>query len=472
MLVCLPALAVAEESLTSLTRSIETFIKSPDSRFAPETAARAQAILGAALMAGRKHDLKAQNESMQAAAEMLASARKAVRDFKSKYSDVLRFEQAAVEAAGGIPTQTEAIKSHVHVLIQAFEHGDLNQAVKLSDNAKTALKAFLDSRLPALLDKTDSALVIAARSGAKRYAPLTYTAARTWLSSALAYTDGVSNKWPEHPRLGLKLANRAREIARQAKEWRKHPESYESLLMQARQERRKIAGLLNIRVDKDDPVADVDTSVLLQRINALKYDLARERRNHKADIARLEATHALAMKEKITELQNEMSMRHSKQVGELKEAFRAKLERETFESRRWKHLHKLFKKGEVKILANLDGSMLIRLSALKFAPGSSVIKQKYFGLLSRVKAGLEQYPDRKISIEGHTDNKGDPKANQKLSLKRAETVRDFLIAAGMPGGRLKALGYGEVRPVASNDYKRGRAMNRRIDIIIQASSRP
>jgi len=125
----------------------------------------------------------------------------------------------------------------------------------------------------------------------------------------------------------------------------------------------------------------------------------------------------------------------------------------------------------VEILVNLDGSLLIRLSALKFAPGKTTISQKYFDLLSRLKTGLEQYPDRKITIEGHTDNKGDAKANQKLSLKRAEVVRDFLTAAGMSNGRLKALGYGEVRPVASNDYERGRAMNRRIDIIIQPKSR-
>jgi len=47
-------------------------------------------------------------------------------------------------------------------------------------------------------------------------------------------------------------------------------------------------------------------------------------------------------------------------------------------------------------------------------------------------------------------------------------VRDFLVAAGMEASRLKALGYGEVRPIASNDYERGLAMNRRIDIIIRA----
>jgi outer membrane protein OmpA-like peptidoglycan-associated protein len=86
-----------------------------------------------------------------------------------------------------------------------------------------------------------------------------------------------------------------------------------------------------------------------------------------------------------------------------------------------------------------------------------------------VKKALDQYADRKVVIEGHTDNKGDAKSNQKLSLKRAETVRDFLTASGLQKGRVKALGYGEVRPIASNDYERGRAMNRRIDVLIKAA---
>jgi len=46
-------------------------------------------------------------------------------------------------------------------------------------------------------------------------------------------------------------------------------------------------------------------------------------------------------------------------------------------------------------------------------------------------------------------------------------VRDFLISSGVSSARLKALGFGEVRPIASNDYEKGREMNRRIDVIIQ-----
>jgi len=464
----LPSIPVAAASLDSLTQDIEAFAKSPDGRFAPATTARTQAVLGAALVANRKHDVEALQDSLQTAESMLTSAREQAQAFKLKYKDVLDIEQAAMETSGNIPNSgLDAAKSRVRALVQAFERGDLNQSVNLAANAKKAFKSVLDSKLPPLLDKTDAALLIAARAGAKHYAPRAYQAAQKWLASALAYTDGLSKNWPRHPALGLKLANAARELALQVKQWRKHADSHEQLVLQARQERLRIARALGMDVDTADATADVDINILLQRINDMKSAFTQERQAHKNDIAALKQTYALDMQEKITSLQNEMARNQSQQVGELKEAFRAKLERETFETRRQKQLHKLFKKGEVEILANLDGSLLIRLSALKFAPGKITIAQKYFDLLSRLKSGLALYPDRKITIEGHTDNKGDAKANQKLSLKRAEVVRDFLTAAGMSGGRLKALGFGEVRPIASNDYERGRAMNRRIDIIIQ-----
>jgi len=472
LLFSVPSSALAIVSMDALAQQIEAFAHNPDSRFAPATLSRAQAVLGAALVADRNHNAKARQESLLAAEAMLANARKQAKTFKEKYKDVLELEQAATEASGNIPDSgLDAAKSHLGALVQAFEQGHLNQSVTLAADAKKAFKSVLDGKLPPLLEKTDAALLKASRAGAKHYAPQTYQAAQKWLASALAYTDGLGKNWPRHPALGLKLANAARELAAQVKQWRKHAGSHEQLVVQARQERLRIARVLGIDVDTNDATADVDINVLVQRINDLKSTLTQERLAHKNDITALTATYSRQMQKKIAELQNKMARNQNQQVGALKEAFRAKLERETFETRRQQQLRKLFKKGEVKILANLDGSLLVRLSALKFAPGKTTIAQKYFDLLSRLKSGLALYPDRKITIEGHTDNKGDAKANQKLSLKRAEGVRDFLTAAGMNNGRLKALGYGEVRPVASNDYERGRAMNRRIDIIIQPKTK-
>ena len=63
-------------------------------------------------------------------------------------------------------------------------------------------------------------------------------------------------------------------------------------------------------------------------------------------------------------------------------------------------------KSEVDIFANLDGSILIRLKGLQFAPGSREVAKKYHALLSKLKDALGVYADRKVNIEGHTDNDG------------------------------------------------------------------
>ncbi|RMD61677.1 MAG: OmpA family protein, partial [Planctomycetota bacterium] len=370
--------------------------------------------------------------------------------------------------AGDIPApDLAAAERKLDALARTVEAGDLNRAASLRDEAKQAFLDVLRAKLPPLLDKTDAALVQARRAGAKRYAPTLYEAARQWLAGALAWVSGASRIVPEHPRRGLALAEAARDMAEQVKQWRKHPDSFERLVLRARKERLMLARALNLPVDESDPLADVPVKTLTQAITRLERQLREERQARQRERDTLKAEYERRLQAETEAARQEALAAAAAQMKQLKEAFRAKLERETFETRRLKSLRKLFRKGEVNIMANLDGSVLIRLSALKFAPGKSTLDRKYFDLLRRVKQGLELYPDRKIIIEGHTDNQGDARANQRLSLKRAEGVRDFLVAAGMPAGRLKALGYGEVRPIASNDYERGRAMNRRIDIIIQ-----
>jgi len=250
--------------------------------------------------------------------------------------------------------------------------------------------------------------------------------------------------------------------------WRKKPDSYEELVLKGRDERLAMARALGMPLDTSNPMADVDAARIVEAIGQQRAAVQKQQQKYQQQLTALEAGYQQRLAEKTDELRNELGQQQGAQMSELKEAFRAKLERETFETRRQQKLSELFKKDETEISANVDGSLLLRISALQFGSGATGIDKKYYDLLSRVRNGLDLYPDRKIVIEGHTDNRGEPDVNQRLSLKRAETVRDFLIAAGMDGSRLKALGYGEVRPIASNDYDRGLAMNRRIDIIIQA----
>src|SRR3989344_1251405 len=79
---------------------------------------------------------------------------------------------------------------------------------------------------------------------------------------------------------------------------------------------------------------------------------------------------------------------------------------------------------------------------------------------------LKQFPDRKLLIEGYTDSVGSDSYNQDLSDRRAQAVRDALVQRGVDTSRITARGYGKAHPVADNASPEGRAMNRRVEIVI------
>lgn len=97
----------------------------------------------------------------------------------------------------------------------------------------------------------------------------------------------------------------------------------------------------------------------------------------------------------------------------------------------------------------------------------AVIRPISFRILDAVVDIMKQNPDiRKVQVEGHCDAKGSDAYNIKLSQRRANAVRDYLIAHGIEADRLVAIGYGETRPVADNGTAEGRARNRRVEFTI------
>ena len=98
----------------------------------------------------------------------------------------------------------------------------------------------------------------------------------------------------------------------------------------------------------------------------------------------------------------------------------------------------------------------------------SDIKPQYHQELADFAAFMKQYPGVSVGINGHTDSKGSDAYNQKLSERRANSVRDYLIANfGMDASLLTAVGFGEAKPIATNDTEAGRAENRRIEAVIK-----
>lgn len=99
-----------------------------------------------------------------------------------------------------------------------------------------------------------------------------------------------------------------------------------------------------------------------------------------------------------------------------------------------------------------------------FDTGRSTLKPESTSVFVDIIRILNEYPNARFTVEGHTDSVGSNATNQRLSEERANAVRDFLINEGIPGSRLEAIGYGEDRPIASNNTRAGRTQNRRVEI--------
>ena len=107
------------------------------------------------------------------------------------------------------------------------------------------------------------------------------------------------------------------------------------------------------------------------------------------------------------------------------------------------------------------------LEKVNFKSGKSTILKNSFELLDQVANVFIQYPRiKKVQVEGHTDDKGRAKSNQRLSQKRADAVVKYLTDKGVEPARLIATGLGEDKPIADNGTKEGRAQNRRVEFNI------
>ena len=112
--------------------------------------------------------------------------------------------------------------------------------------------------------------------------------------------------------------------------------------------------------------------------------------------------------------------------------------------------------------------VVISLLGIAFPSGRSTIDAASAPLLAKVRQALEMFPDAPIVVEGHTDSQGGDSSNLILSQDRADAVKQYLVTNfGRNPERISSIGYGEARPVASNETADGRARNRRIDLIIR-----
>ena len=115
--------------------------------------------------------------------------------------------------------------------------------------------------------------------------------------------------------------------------------------------------------------------------------------------------------------------------------------------------------SEDELLLTLPGD-------LAFQPNRSALKPGATAVLDKIVLALRNVPMADVRIVGHTDAKGNAAANDALSLDRAASTRDWLVARGMSPVRIAVAGRGSRDPLASNDDETGRATNRRVEILV------
>jgi outer membrane protein OmpA-like peptidoglycan-associated protein len=115
----------------------------------------------------------------------------------------------------------------------------------------------------------------------------------------------------------------------------------------------------------------------------------------------------------------------------------------------------------------VTADQIVITEKIQFDTNKSTIKPESHGLLDEIVGVFKDNPQlRKVSIEGHTDSDGADPYNMKLSDGRAKAVLQYLVEHGIDAGRLTAKGFGESKPIASNDTPEGKEKNRRVEFLI------
>jgi outer membrane protein OmpA-like peptidoglycan-associated protein len=338
-------------------------------------------------------------------------------------------------------------------LTRAIEKNNLNYAQR---NQARVTEIYRQLELRAIkiqtLGEVRNLLRVAKKQDADEIAPQSYALAKKKLAEADAFIT-------EHPYEKEKMhamANDALFMARRLLEVIKQSESIET--MKPEQITLRIEGLLfqvakKLKApDMRDHSFDKQVENIVASVEAQQADYAfmvKKSQDQQKEIQALE--------DKIAEMEG-----LSRKEQEVKERLLA----EKRFNQQLSSVQGFFEPNEAEVYKK-ENQVIIRLKAMYFPVGQSVIMPQNYVLLSKVQRAISLFGEPDVIIGGHTDSTGSEGLNEMLSQQRAEAVRQYFVANGtIPFEKIIAVGYGSMRPIASNATEAGRAMNRRIDITL------
>jgi outer membrane protein OmpA-like peptidoglycan-associated protein len=278
-----------------------------------------------------------------------------------------------------------------------------------------------DEKMPLELYEANNALRIAQQSGADKYAKDIYDEAMLDLKNA---TDILSAK-KRDTKMGITYARQAVQRAEDAR--------LVTLRRQAAERQH------NAEMAQQKAQLEAQQSALeAERAKAAQAQADAERARAEAAAAQAQAQAAQAQKS-------------ADSATQARERLRAQL-------------------NSVLATSETARGLIVNMSDVLFDTAKYTLKQDAQLSLAKVAGILQAYPGLKLQVEGYTDNTGSPEFNQKLSENRAGAVRDFLVTQGVSPDNIVATGYGMAKPVADNSTAKGRALNRRVQLVVSGDA--
>ncbi len=324
---------------------------------------------------------------------------------------------------------------------------------EVADTDPVALQP--DYSTPRLVLGARRSLDIARRAGAKEFAADEWQQAQSMLAR-------LEQIWPRNLKDETKYSGLARDVMRLGQVASDLSTERE---YQARIENERQARLRNL----EEAQAQAERA----KAEAERERLAAGRAKAEAEKAKAEAERSarVAEDERIRREQASREAEAAKAKEEVArlEAEKARRQAEQAKGERDAALQKLYVSlSEILDTKRETRGFIVNLGDVLFDTGKATLKPTAREKLSKLAGILLAYPGNlTLEIEGHTDSTGSDEVNNKLSLNRAESVRDYLVESGVKTERIKsAQGFGKTKPIATNDTAAGRQVNRRVEVVI------
>lgn len=359
----------------------------------------------------------------------------------------------------------------IHPITARYELLQKGQyTVNISPAKLPATELEHQKKTPLQILEAENAIAIAEASGAETYAPQALQKAQDYLSQAREYQRRKQGKTP----IGT-VARAAAQSAEDARLMTLEKKNQELVKAQREKEQERIRQARNEAERQaaraDEARADAQREAD-QRSLAEQERLAAEQARAQAEQARLEAQQEKAQADQQLQAAQQQQQALAQQADQARlraqQAEQARLQSEQqAEQQRQRLLQQLNQVLQTKDTAK---GLIVNVSDVLFDTGKSTLKPGAKVRLAKVAGIILAYPDLKLEVDGYTDSVGGEEYNQRLSERRAESVRGFLISQGVSDNNVTSRGFGKSNPIGSNETAAGRQLNRRVEMVVSGSS--